>query len=169
MPTHNQAVSVLLQFPGPVILYPSRKKWLLIFGTCALFAVGGIAMVRSSEPMGWYVLIVFALAAVVAAVVMLPQAGRLRLDREGFEVTSLFRRHRSRWLDASGFTVSRIPPASYRLVVYDDVTQSAKSMAKFNVGLTGRNAALPDTYGLPPAELAELMAGWRERALAQAT
>lgn len=168
MPTHDRVAEFLSRFPGPLVLYPSRRKWLLVFAIGALFTVTGAFVVRSGDAMGWFALIFFALVAITAAAVMLPQASALRLDREGFEVTSLFRRHRTRWRDGAGFSVSRIPPAGQSLVVYDDVTQSAKRLAKINVGLIGRNAALPDTYGLSPVELATLMAGWRERALARA-
>jgi len=104
---------------------------------------------------------------IVAAVAMLPGAGALTLDAEGFEARNLFRRHRSRWQDTSGFQAARIPPAQQKLVVYDDVTQSAKTLAQINVGIVGRNAALPDTYGLSADDLAQLMAQWRERALAR--
>jgi hypothetical protein len=38
-------------------------------------------------------------------------------------------------------------------------------LAQFNTGVTGRNAGLPETYGLKPEALAELMTRWRERAL----
>jgi hypothetical protein len=38
----------------------------------------------------------FGLVALVAPVAMLPGAGGLVLDREGFDVTSLFRRYRVR-------------------------------------------------------------------------
>jgi hypothetical protein len=51
--------------------------------------------------------------------------------------------------------------------VYDDVNVSTKRIAKFNVGIVGRNAALPDTYGLSADNLAQLMVQWRERALAR--
>ena len=155
------------RFPGPVTLYPSRTKWLLVLATCALFAVGGFWMIRSGEPWGWFVLIFFGLGVVVAAAAMLPGAGALTLDAAGFEVISLFGRHRARWQDAADFKAVRVPPAHQRLVAYDDATQGAKSLAKFNVGLVGRNAALPDTYGLAPDTLAQLMAQWRERALAR--
>jgi hypothetical protein len=51
------------------------------------------------------------------------------------------------------------------MVVYDDITQGTKSIAKLNVGLVGRNSGLPDTYGHSADNLAQLMAQWRERAL----
>jgi hypothetical protein len=35
-----------------------------------------------------------------------------------------------------------------------------------NRRLVGRNSALPDSYGLSPGDLAMLLAGWRQRALA---
>ena len=33
---------ILARFPGPVTLYPSRRKWLLLMAGCLLFAVGNI-------------------------------------------------------------------------------------------------------------------------------
>src|SRR5262249_39696147 len=132
----------------------------------ALFTVGGVFMVRSGDWTGWLPLIFFALVALVAAAAMLPGAGALTLDRDGFEITNLFRRHRSRWQDAHGFTTARIPPATQRWLVYDDISQGAKRLAKINVAIVGRNAALPDTYGLSPEDLGDLMMLWRERALA---
>jgi hypothetical protein len=165
MSSEDQAGTILSRFPGPVTLYPSRRKWLLVLAGGLLFTVGGVLMVRSGDQIGWFPLIFFALVAVVATAAMLPGAGALRLDREGFEVTTLFRRHRSRWQDTTGFMAARIPPAPQRWVVFDDLTQSAKRLAKINVEIIGRNGALPDTYGLSPDDLASVMAQWRERVL----
>jgi hypothetical protein len=166
MPPRIDISQILSRFPGPVTLYPSRRKWLLVFTGGALFAVGGVWMVKSGDATGWFPLIFFLLVALVAAVAMLPGAGALMLDREGFQITNLFRRHRTPWRDAVHFTASSIPPARQRWVVYDDVSQSTKPVAKINVAIIGRNAALPDTYGLSPDDLGQLMTQWRERALA---
>ena len=165
MPPRTDVSQILSRFPGPVTLYPSRRKWLLVFVGGVSFAIGGAFMVRSSEAMGWLPLIFFSLVALVAAVAMLPGAGALTLDRDGFEVTSLFRRHHTRWQDAHGFAAARIPPATQRWAVYDDISQSGKRLAKINVEIVGRNAALPDTYGLSPDDLGNLMMLWRERAV----
>jgi hypothetical protein len=161
------ADAILSRFPGPVTRYPSRKKWLFVLATSVLFSVGGTLMIRQGDAMGWAVLIFFGLGVVIATAAMLPGAGSLTLDHDGFEVTSLFRRHQTRWQDSAGFQAARLPPAPQKWVVYDDLRQSTKSIAKFNVGLAGRNAALPDTYGLSADDLAQLMAQWRERALAR--
>jgi hypothetical protein len=166
MASRTDISEILSRFPGPVTFYPSRKKWLAVLAGGALFTIGGVLMVRSGEPMGWFPLIFFALVALVAAAAMLPGAGALTLDREGFEITNLFRRYRTRWQDASGFSTTRIPPAHQRWVVYDDIRHNTKRIARINVEIVGRNAALPDTYGLSPDDLGQLMTQWRERALA---
>ena len=116
--------------------------------------------------MGWYVLVFFGLVALIAAVAMLPGAGGLILDREGFDVTSLLRRYRIRWQDTADFAAVSIPPAHQKMVGYNDLKRSSSRLAKMNVAIVGRDAAIPDTYGLSADALAQLMAQWRVRALA---
>ncbi len=167
MAAGNKVADFLSRFPGPVTLHPSRKKWLLVFLGGAVFSAGGILMIRSGETVGWAVLVFFALVAIVAAAVMLPGAGRLVLDRAGFEAKVLFRGYRKRWSDTRGFVATTIPgPGNTRLVAYDDLTQGGGMMNDLNVAITDRNAALGDTFGLSADDLARLMEQWRERALA---
>jgi hypothetical protein len=95
---------------------------------------------------------------------LLPGAGGLTLDRNGFRATSLFRSSSSRWQDVTGFEPASIPPSLQKLVVYDDINLTGRKIANLNVALVGRNAALPDTYGLSADDLARLMMLWRDRA-----
>jgi hypothetical protein len=167
MAARADTAAILDRFPGPVTLYPSRKKWLLVLACGAIFAVGGAWMIRGGDPQGWFVLIFFAAVALIAAAALLPGAGALTLDRDGFEITNLFRHHRIRWQDASGFTAARIPPARQLFVVFDKASASGSFVANVNVAIVGRNASLPDTYGQSADKLAELMAAWRASALAR--
>jgi hypothetical protein len=162
----EQADAILQRFLGPVTLLASRRKWLLVLLGCTGFAAAGVAMVNAAAPWGSYVLIVFGAGAIVAAVMLVPGAGALRLDRDGFVVRSLFRSSRVRWQDASKFAPVSIPPSMQRMVCYDDAKLAAGTMAKLNVAITGRNSALPDSYGLSVDELARLMVQWREQAVA---
>src|SRR4051812_18626261 len=161
------ASEILSRFPGMVTLYPSRRKWLLVLAGSLAFAVGGFWMIRDQQAAGWYVLIFFGLCAIVALVIMLPGAASLKLDREGFEVVNLFRRHRTKWKDVGDFNTAAIPPSNIVLVVYDDATVENSKVVQFSIKLTGRNAALNDTYGLAAEDLAQAMTQWRVRALAQ--
>ena len=95
---------------------------------------------------------------------LLPGAGALTLDQEGFQTTSLFRRYHSRWHDTAGLEVVSVPPSFQKMVVYDDAKATGKAMAKLSAALAGHNAGLPDTYGLSADDLARLMNQWRARA-----
>ena len=161
----SKADLILARFPGPVTLNPSRKKWLLLLLAGCLFTLSGIWMVSEANPEGWGVLIFFGAGTVVSVVALLPGAGGLTLDRDGFTATSLFRRNRSRWQDVSGFEPIAIPFARQKMVGFDDAKATAKTLASLNTALVGHGGALPDTYGLPVEDLARLMAQWRERAI----
>ena len=166
MSSLTDVTEILSRFPDPVTFRPSRKKWLLVFAGGALFAAGGYWMIRSDEQAGWFVLIFFGLVALAGALAMLPGAGALTLDRDGFEFSSLFRRSRARWRDVSRFEVAELPPSGHKMVVYDDALQKGGLMAAASTAISGHTSGLPDTYGLAPADLARLMQQWRERALA---
>jgi hypothetical protein len=162
---------ILARFPGPVTLNASRKKWIVILLGCGAFVAIGVWMTASGQTedkiYGWGGLVFFGLGMVVAAIAMLPGASMLKLDRERFEVTSLYRRQSYRWQDTTGFEAVQIPPARQKTVAFDDVNAKKKALARLNVGLVGRNSGLPDTYGLYAADLANLMAQWRARAVSQ--
>jgi hypothetical protein len=158
--------AILRSFPGPVTLYPARRKLLLLLFGCAVFDAIGIKMVADGASWGWPGLIFFGLGTVVAAVMLVPGAALLVLDRDGFQTTSLFRRRQTCWQDVSGFAPVSIPPSMLKLVAYDDVKVAGRTVARVNSVLAGRNTALSDTYGLSAAELARVMTQWRERALA---
>jgi hypothetical protein len=157
---------ILSRFPGAVTLYPSRRKWLLVLLGCALFTAVGIVMVSQAAGGGWFVAIFFAVGAIVAAFMLLPGAGALALDADGFQATSLFRRRRTRWQDVTGFEAVQIPPSMQKMIVFDDSKMTGRTIAKLNAAIAGHNAGLPDTYGLLGDDLARLMTQWRQRAVA---
>jgi hypothetical protein len=132
---------------------------------CAAAVAMSVAVLRT-EHWGWGSagLIFSGYFAVVSALtLLLPGAGMLRLDRDGFETAYLFRRRRSRWQVVGGFRAMSIRMST--MAVYDDTNPSGWVMAKLNMAVCGRNAGLPDTYGLAARDLAGLMTRWRERAM----
>jgi hypothetical protein len=143
---------------------PSRGKWLLVLLGSIGFTAISVAMIRDGDVHGWLVAI-FALGIPIAGIMLLPGAGGLVLDSDGFDVTSLYRIHRWRWTDTSGFMVATLPPRGQKMVVYDSRAAKPGVLAEYSTKLTGRNSGLPDTYGLKPEALAELLICWRERAL----
>ena len=156
--------TIVSRFPGPVTLYPSRKKWLMILFISALFSVGGLFMVRDQADWGWGVLIFFGLCTVLSIVVLLPGAAGLKLDADGFQMTTFFRSRRWRWPDVKGFEAVSIAPHQ-TMVCFDDLTVASGMAADLSKSLSGHNSALPDNYGLAADELARLMTQWHARSI----
>ena len=167
MQSQGKIVEILARFPGPVTLYPSRRKWIRILLLSATFVAVGLWMISHDNAYGWAGLVFFGLGMVVAIIALLPGAGKLKLDRDGFEITNLFRHQSLRWQDTTGFEAAIIPPSSLEMVVFDDANAKGKTLASLSLGLVGHNAGLPDTFGLQAKDLASLMAQWREYAIPQ--
>jgi hypothetical protein len=153
----DDPAQILAEFPGPVRLKPSRGKWVLTLLGCIIFVVAGFFVFKMDVLAGWLGISFFGLGVLISATMLMPGAGSLVLDDKGFEVTGLFRRHRSLWPNVSGFEVAKVPPAEHKMVVYDDVAVSDRMHAKMSIGVAGRNSGLPDTYGLTHEALASLM------------
>ena len=171
----NKVDAILARFPGPVMLRVSRLKVLALLAASLAFVAGGILLIvfvkddPEARLAGLAGILFFGACALIGAVMLLPGAGSLTLDVGGFEVCSLFRRNRITWPQASRFTVTTLPlpdADSQHMVGYDDDRLKGFG-AEFSRDKIGRNAALPDTYGLSHEELARLMTEWRERALAR--
>ncbi len=89
---------------------------------------------------------------------LLPDYSSLRLDRESFTWTHLYRTKTYRWSEVRDFDVW------ISSVVFEVATPRLTALEKINKALSGRNSYLPDTYGLAPDHLVQLMTGWRDLA-----
>jgi hypothetical protein len=160
----------LQQFPGPVELKVSSPKFLslavglAVFGSVSLWAV-------LHEPFGWFATAILRFCAIACAVgiplsiVLMVRGATLQLDGQGLQFRHGWQTRCTRWADSSIFEVATLPPANWALIAYDDAA-SKSTMGSLNASITGRSSALPETYGLYPKELAQLLNQWRERALA---
>ena len=166
---------ILARFPGPVTLYPSRRKWLLLMAGCLLFAGVGIGGAYNGDAKDWLGVAFFGLGAIVPGLMLLHGAASIRLDSDGFEMTNLFRHARFHWQDASGFEAqfppvlraSAIPPPSWnKFVAFDNAKMRNSTWTRVIALLMKHNAQLGDTYGFSADELAKLMTQWRNLAVA---
>ncbi len=166
--------AILARFPGPVTLHRSRLKFVgVLVASLGLFV--GLAYLLQHDDLVpiatfklWLGLVVFAICALVAVVMLLPGAGSLTLDADGFERITLYMRLRAPWRRVGNFTAAEYSPSrgpTMRFVGYDDASLPADSVNRRRIGFS---ADLPDSYGLSHEELARLMNQWRALALAQA-
>jgi hypothetical protein len=144
----------------PLRLTTSKAKMLLLLaGSLAFVAIGVWMVVRQPQDAFWgYSSIVFfGACAVVALISMLPSASYLLVTREGFTMCSMFRQHAFRWSDIDSFAACRIATnASVGWNFSSSYTRS-KTMRAMNVRLANVEAAFPDTYGMKPEKLAQLL------------
>jgi hypothetical protein len=166
----DKANAILARFPGPVTMPANRRKAAAVLAGSLGFVAMGILVLRYGDGeadeifWAWAAIAFFALCAVVAAVMLLPGAGSLTLAADGFTMCSLFRKAHTPWRQASDFAVAQSGDKRMTFVGYEDARASGFA-AETSRSLIGRNAALPDTYGLTHEELAQLLTRWRERAL----
>lgn len=128
------------------------------------FAAGGSWQVREGNAAGWFVMVFFGLSIMVFPLHLLARGNHLRLDQDGFTVAMVPVSRCYRWSEVDRFFVS--DSSGPALVVFD--LPPACGRRSLNQRLTkrflGYDDALPQTYGMAPDRLAELMNGWKTRA-----
>ena len=114
-------------------------------------------MVHEGQWSGWLIIGFFGVCALVAIALMLPGASYLRLNSEGFTMCCMYRSHTFKWSDVAEFDVSQIFGNTMVMMNFSDSYKASPSVRKFNVATVGFDGALPNSYGLKPEELADLM------------
>ena len=145
----------------PLRLRPSRAKLLLWLAFCIGFVAIGILMVRDGQAMGWFCGGAFAFGALVFGIRLHPQAAYLHFTSESCTFCSLFRAHFVAWVHVREFAVIGVGPrrmVAWNFIPDHPATGRARGLSKV---ISGYEAALPDTYGLAPTALAELLDGRR--------
>lgn len=139
------------------MLRPSPLKWLAMVALSAVFVWIGVTVMGTHPVVGWSCLVFFGLCGAIGVLNLLPNASRLVLDDDGFEIRSLFRTSRVRWADIARFGTLRI--GLHRIVGFDFVEgyRGSDGLRRINRDLSGFQGALPDTYGLKADALAERM------------
>jgi hypothetical protein len=170
---NTRADAILAKFPGPVRLYLSKLKRILmvaigapVAALCAWILLAG--HVRLSEQGGTAVLIGIVMllcsgSAVTGALMLRrPGSGYMTLDADGFETSGLYGEpRRTHWRDVSEFELRDRPGSvgTIDLVAMYDLP-NAPSLLRWGM--------LPDNDGLTEPEIVRLMNEWRTRALKRA-
>lgn len=155
---------ILRRFPGPVILFPSRGRWvrLIAIGIC-LTIVSALSIGYGRPLTGILGSIFFAALTIVGIAMLLPGSSSLRLGRDSFTWTRLYRAKTYEWNKVSDFGVWTWRRGS--VVVFEIAKPHLTALENINKAVSGRNGFLPDTFGLAPDRLVRLMIAWRNLAI----
>ena len=149
----------------PVTYPASRRKMLMLLVVSLAFVAIGIVMLRNPAErlMAGLCTGFFGLGAVVALINMHPRASCLTLSEQGFEFSSLFRRHFVAWSDVTDFVPIRMNGNAMVGFFYGASRKNAPALRHVSSFIAGIEAALPDTYGHSNIELAKLLNELRAR------
>jgi hypothetical protein len=149
---------------------------LLLCGSLAFVAGGFLILGQKTdfgylptEIAGWSGIIFFGLCAIVFLITLIPGASYLRLQKEGLEVCSLFRRNTTKWQEVECFGIYTGSRRAFRNKVMINLTLEKESnprMAAMRARarrLSGFDGMLPDTYGMKAENLVALLTEWKTK------
>lgn len=141
----------------PLVLYPSRWRSTLLLLISLAFVAGGIWLVQEGKPFGYVCIGLLGLGVPLSLAKLHPRVSYLELRKDGFTFRSLFRTHRVPWAQVRSFGV--MPIGRERLVAWNYVPSQpvGSRSAELSRQVTGYQAMLPDSYGMRPQELADLL------------
>jgi hypothetical protein len=160
----GEGEEIAAKFPGPITLVPSRGKWWTYGVLNGFVTIMSIILILHGLVVAMFLTAVFGIATMISVIALIPGSMSLQLNEKGFGVTKFFRTQIFHWSDVSDFGVCTF--RGYQMIVFNAAKARLGIWDKMNAALAGKNGYLPDTFGLGAADLANLMARWRERALA---
>ena len=141
-----------------LVLHPNRGKIVLFLLGSLVFVAIGLWMVRDGDWRGWLGLGFFGLCAAVFVVQLVPGSSYLKITENDLVFCSLYRVTNVPWASIAEFgTYSLQPGQSF---VGFNLKPGAKAPIggrKLSKALAGYESGLPDSYGMKPAQLAELL------------
>lgn len=171
-PSPDMVAALLTQFPAPVILHPSKLKWVVLLALMAVLlgcSVLFLLPVFPHLPIKGFVIVAICMVApvllliVLAAVTLGRDMPRITLDTDGIEVSeTLWGVYRWRWSEVGPFH------SFWFLAITTDTSEPRSGWDRFQRAcLYAKYRIWTDTFGLGAKNLARLMNGWRERAMVQ--
>lgn len=136
------------------------KAILLLLGSAAFVAVGAL-LVAGGKAMGWWAVIFFGLGVLVSLYMLTPDAIRLRIDKNGVEMKTLFKPTKLEWGDVNRFYVDHIRTGYSKTKVigieFSESYSKLRAGRRFASALTGVEGALPNHFNRPAEEICELL------------
>jgi hypothetical protein len=146
---------------------PKNLKTILLGLVSLAFVVSGVFMTREQPVMGWFVTSFFGICMIVFLIQLIPGSTELTLTKEGFEMTSLFRKSKIRWTDIESFKIGYLGRNKTVMFDYKESHSKHETGKLISKGLSGSHGALPTTYGLKATELLKILNEWKNKYGAQ--
>jgi hypothetical protein len=142
-------------------LKPKYFKTMLMALVSLALAFGGTLIIEDESIKGWLITSFFGLCFLILGAQIIPGSTHLKLNNNGFIITSLFRSHFTAWSDVKTFRIGKLGPNETVMMDYVENHNKhtrGKWLAK---RLTGSHGAFPTTYGMTAEELLQTLKQWQ--------
>jgi hypothetical protein len=147
-----------------VTFVASRKKAVLILIGSIGFVALGVWLLPEFPILGWVTIAFFALGVPTSLVVMFSNATYLRLDEEGFEMSSIVAKRKFKWTDVAAFRIGSISGARMIAIDFHPEYESLRRTRRALGMLTGGvESAIPNQYTASPEQVLAALTEWRNR------
>ncbi|HZA80839.1 MAG TPA: hypothetical protein VFC13_05125, partial [Actinomycetes bacterium] len=138
-------------------------------GLSLAFVAAPVWLIRRGQAGGWLALGFFGPCALIALLVPLATRNHLRLDPDRFTVTTPILTRSYRWAEVDRFfPVGDGTSGAVAFYLAAAAPRRRGRSQRLTRRMFGYDDALPQTYGLPPERLAELLNRWKARATGSA-
>jgi hypothetical protein len=150
-----------------IVLTGNKRKAVLLLLVSAALAAVSIVGVLNGKGMGWGGIIFFGLGVLTSSYMLTPNAIRLRIDKDGVEMKTLFKPMKLAWSDVNGFYVAHMRTGLAQTKMIG--IEFSESYKKLRVGrqlssaLTGLEGGLPNHFNRPAEEICELLNKAKQR------
>ena len=128
---------------------------------CAGFIFCGVYIVKDSSVLNIVGISFFTLCLIVFLIQLIPGSSQLKLNEDGFTITTFFKDDFTSWKDVKTFKAGFIGPNKAILLDYVDNHNKYQTGKKIAKVLSGSDGGIPQLYGCSQIELLEILTEWK--------
>lgn len=146
-----------------LIIKPKNSKSIFYLLVSCVFIYGGILMVADDNLLGYFPIIFFGLCFLIFVCQLIPGCTELKLSKNGFTTTTLFRSHFTSWDVVESFNCGYL--GANKTIYFDfiDEHRQYELSKKISKKLTNSHAALPHLFGTDQTELLNTLNEWKSK------
>lgn len=145
-----------------IILTPSRRKWAGMLLLFVLLSFGSVLATVRGIPQGAIGILLFGVIGLPVSIGrLIPGSDYLKLDANGLTIRSRGSEVTTRWEEVARFGTVMVGGMQYVGYNFSSESTDYGIQRRICARVSGWDAILPDTYGLPAYELVSLLARCR--------
>lgn len=150
-----------------IVLTGNKQKAVLLLLVSAALVAVSLVSVLNGKSMGWVGVIFFGLGLLTSVYMLTPNAIRLRIDKDGIEMKTLFKPMKLAWSDVNGFYVVQMRTGLARTkmigIEFSESYKKLRAGRQLASALTGAEGGLPNHFNRSAEEVCELLNESRQR------